>query len=182
MHDNHNHNHDHHHDGPHHHHEPRPVTFTECVRFHGHSCPGLASGYRAATAAMEALGVKRPEDEELVAICETDACGVDAIQVIAGTTAGKGNQMFFKAQLRPSPVRAYNEDPELAAENPFWTVFIYNAAHTVPIKNVPVQAEIDRIITDMTDEALLHKKTPQEAVSGAAAQIQAILDEYWAGK
>jgi formylmethanofuran dehydrogenase subunit E len=40
---------------------------------------------------MEALGVTRPEDEDLVAICETDACGVDAIQVIAGTTAGKGN-------------------------------------------------------------------------------------------
>ena len=40
---------------------------------------------------MEALGVERPEDEDLVAICETDACGVDAVQVIAGTTAGKGN-------------------------------------------------------------------------------------------
>jgi formylmethanofuran dehydrogenase subunit E len=67
------------------------VTFDDCIRFHGHSCPGLATGYRAAKAAMEALGVERPEDEDLVAICETDACGVDAIQVIAGTTAGKGN-------------------------------------------------------------------------------------------
>jgi len=74
-----------------HHHAPQPVTFEDCIRFHGHSCPGLASGYRAATAAMEVLGVTRPEDEDLVAICETDACGVDAIQVIAGTTTGKGN-------------------------------------------------------------------------------------------
>lgn len=94
MHD-HNHNHRHENDhgpGHHHHgHDPRPVTFEDCIRFHGHSCPGLASGFRAATAAMEALGVSRPEDEDLVAICETDACGVDAIQVIAGTTAGKGN-------------------------------------------------------------------------------------------
>jgi len=72
-------------------HAPQPVTFEDCIRFHGHSCPGLAFGYRAATSAMEALGVTRPEDEDLVAICETDACGVDAIQVIAGTTAGKGN-------------------------------------------------------------------------------------------
>ena len=94
MHD-HNHQHDHEgdHDHGHHHHHgaPRAVTFDDCIRFHGHSCPGLASGYRAATAAMDALGVSRPEDEDLVAICETDACGVDAIQVIAGTTAGKGN-------------------------------------------------------------------------------------------
>jgi len=74
-----------------HNHSKEPATFEDCIRFHGHSCPGLASGYRAATAAMEALGVTRPEDEDLVAICETDACGVDAIQVIAGTTAGKGN-------------------------------------------------------------------------------------------
>lgn len=92
MHD-HKHNHDtnegHGHD---HTHEVLPmVTFDDCIRFHGHSCPGLATGYRAAKAAMEALGVERPEDEDLVAICETDACGVDAIQVIAGTTAGKGN-------------------------------------------------------------------------------------------
>ena len=70
---------------------PPLATFDDCIRFHGHSCPGIASGYRAAVAAMEALGVTRPEDEDLVAICETDACGIDAIQVIAGTTAGKGN-------------------------------------------------------------------------------------------
>lgn len=90
----HHHDDDHHrddHNHHHHHHEPRPVTFEDCVRFHGHSCPGLASGYRAATAALDALGAARPEDEELVAICETDACSVDAVQVIAGTTAGKGN-------------------------------------------------------------------------------------------
>jgi formylmethanofuran dehydrogenase subunit E len=87
MHD-HDHEHGHHHE---HNHALPAVTFSDCIRFHGHSCPGLASGYRAATAAMEALGVTRPEDEDLVAICETDACGIDAIQVIAGTTAGKGN-------------------------------------------------------------------------------------------
>lgn len=75
--------------------KPQSVTYEDCVQFHGHSCPGLASGYRAATAAMTALGVARPEDEDLVAICETDACGVDAIQVIAGTTAGKGNLIMY---------------------------------------------------------------------------------------
>jgi formylmethanofuran dehydrogenase subunit E len=70
---------------------PEYPTFEECVQFHGHACPGLATGYRAAIAAMQALGVKRPYDEELVAIAETDACGVDAIQMVSGCTAGKGN-------------------------------------------------------------------------------------------
>ncbi|GAA5263526.1 FmdE family protein [Methanocalculus sp.] len=65
--------------------------FEECVTFHGHSCPGLATGYRAALAAMQALSVARPYDEELVTVAETNACGVDAIQLVTGCTAGKGN-------------------------------------------------------------------------------------------
>lgn len=70
---------------------PRYPSFEECVAFHGHACPGLATGYRVATAAMRTLGVARPYDEELVCVAETDACGVDAIQVVTGCTAGKGN-------------------------------------------------------------------------------------------
>ncbi len=61
------------------------------IAFHGHYCPGLLTGFRAAQIAMKALGVERAYDEELVAIVETDACGVDAIQVVTGCTLGKGN-------------------------------------------------------------------------------------------
>jgi formylmethanofuran dehydrogenase subunit E len=68
--------------------------FEEVVAFHGHACPGLAIGYRAARAALQALSVERPVDEELVAIVENDACGIDAIQYVAGTTMGKGNLIF----------------------------------------------------------------------------------------
>lgn len=67
----------------------------EAVKFHGHSCPGLAMGVRAGQIALERLRVTRAGDEELVAIVETDACGVDGIQVITGCTLGKGN-LFFK--------------------------------------------------------------------------------------
>ncbi len=70
-----------------------PEDFRRCVDFHGHICPGLAIGYRAAKAGMEWLAAKRAEDEEVVAIVETDACGADAIQVLTGCTFGKGN--FF---------------------------------------------------------------------------------------
>lgn len=66
----------------------------EVVDFHGHECPGLAIGYRAAVTALEKLNVNRAKDEELVAIVETDACSVDAIQVIAGCTMGKGNLIY----------------------------------------------------------------------------------------
>ena len=56
----------------------------ECVRFHGHACPGLAIGYRAAEAASERLGttLRRTEDEDIVCVSENDSCGVDSIQCI----------------------------------------------------------------------------------------------------
>ncbi len=68
--------------------------YEDAVRFHGHSCPGLALGYRMTTAALAALGAARADDEELVAIVENDACGVDAAQVVSGCSFGKGNLVF----------------------------------------------------------------------------------------
>ena len=70
------------------------MTYDEIVQFHGHECPGLVIGYRMATAAMEALDSFRAEDEELVAIVENDACGVDTLQCVTGCTFGKGNLLF----------------------------------------------------------------------------------------
>ena len=68
--------------------------FKRCEAFHGHVCGGLAIGYVAATAGMDWLRGKRALDEELVAIVETDACCVDAIQVLTGCTFGKGNLIY----------------------------------------------------------------------------------------
>jgi formylmethanofuran dehydrogenase subunit E len=70
------------------------MDYAEIVRFHGHSCPGSAIGYRMTLAAMQALDVTRADDEELVAIVENDACGVDALQYMSGCTFGKGNLIF----------------------------------------------------------------------------------------
>ena len=61
------------------------------IAFHGHFCPGLLIGYRASLIGLRELGVERAQDEELVAIVETDACGVDAVQLLTGCTLGKGN-------------------------------------------------------------------------------------------
>ncbi len=61
----------------------------QTTSFHGHWCPGLAIGIRAAEWALKEMG-KAP-DEEIVAVVETDMCGVDAIQYLTGCTFGKGN-------------------------------------------------------------------------------------------
>jgi len=66
-------------------------SFSAVARFHGHRCPGLAIGYRAAETALKELRSGRSGDEELVCIVEHDACGVDAVQYLTGCTLGKGN-------------------------------------------------------------------------------------------
>lgn len=70
-------------------------TFEDVVGFHGHVCPGLATGVRVAQAALRELG-ERAEDEELVAVAETDNCAVDAIQYLTGCTYGKGNLIHLE--------------------------------------------------------------------------------------
>ncbi len=64
-------------------------TIERTIAFHGHSCPGLAIGIRAAELALRALD--NPPPEEMVTVTETDMCGVDAIQFLTGCTLGKGN-------------------------------------------------------------------------------------------
>ncbi len=68
---------------------PQP-TLDRIIDFHGHMCAGLAMGIRAAEVALEEVGA-HSADEEVVAIVETDMCGVDAVQFMTGCTFGKGN-------------------------------------------------------------------------------------------
>jgi formylmethanofuran dehydrogenase subunit E len=70
------------------------ASWEKVVEFHGHACPGLAVGYRVAEIALANLQEKRAADEELIAVVENDACGIDAIMVLTGCTLGKGNLIF----------------------------------------------------------------------------------------
>jgi formylmethanofuran dehydrogenase subunit E len=65
----------------------------QAVAFHGHLCPGLAVGVRAAELALREIG-PHSRAEEVVAVVETDMCAVDAIQSLTGCTFGKGNLVY----------------------------------------------------------------------------------------
>lgn len=63
---------------------------------HGHKCPAMPMGLRAGMAALEALGVERAKDGQLIALVEIDSdhcatCYADGIQMATGCTFGKGN-------------------------------------------------------------------------------------------
>ena len=70
------------------------------VNFHGHACPGLAIGFRAALIAKDVLKIDdNMNDEDVVCLAETDACGVDAIQTLLKTTVGTGSlRIMYKGK------------------------------------------------------------------------------------
>ena len=69
-----------------------PEVIEQTIKFHGHSCPGLALGIRASEWALTEFG--RAVDEDIVAVVETDMCAVDAVQFLTGCTFGKGNLIY----------------------------------------------------------------------------------------
>ena len=65
-------------------------------KFHGHKCPAMPLGLRAGAAAMNKLGVERAADGQILAFVDLGeahcaTCYADGLQVIMGTTFGKGN-------------------------------------------------------------------------------------------
>ena len=66
----------------------------KCIEFHGHSCGGLAIGYKVAEYAKRLLNLTFSQDEQLVCIAENDSCSIDAIQILLGCSIGKGNLLF----------------------------------------------------------------------------------------
>ncbi len=66
------------------------------LALHGHKCPAMPMGLRVGAAAMNALGVERAKDGQLLALLELgeDHCATcfgDGVQTITGCTFGKGN-------------------------------------------------------------------------------------------
>ena len=77
--------------------------FKRCEEFHGHVCPGLSIGFRAAQAAIQKLRENRTQDEAVVTVVENDACYADAVQVLTGCTFCKGNFNSFINNLSRLP-------------------------------------------------------------------------------
>ena len=65
--------------------------YQKAGELHGHYCPGLAIGVRAAFEALRILEIKNIRCHSLYCIAESRACYQDGIQVVFGTTLGNGN-------------------------------------------------------------------------------------------
>ena len=76
--------------------------YKKAGELHGHYCPGLAIGVRAAAAALDILSPEK-KGKNLYCIAESRACYLDGIQVVFGTTVGNG-----RLEVRDSNEAAFN--------------------------------------------------------------------------
>ena len=76
--------------------------YEKAGELHGHYCPGLAIGVRAAASALDILNPEK-KGKNLYCIAESRACYLDGIQVVFGTTVGNG-----RLEVRDSNEAAFN--------------------------------------------------------------------------
>jgi ABC-type glycerol-3-phosphate transport system substrate-binding protein len=91
-------------------------------------------------------------------------------------TAGEGNRAFTRAQLRPSPVPKYNDDPALRRESPDWDTIIKVVTSTEMIPQTPAWLDVVTLLEGMADQVLDGKGGTREVLSQTAAEAQRLLD------
>ena len=139
------------------------------VAFHGHKCPAMPLGFRAAEAAMKKLGVQRARDKELHVISETGkghaaGCFLDGIMSATGCTYGKSNiektyhnKMAFTLidVVNGKAVRVRLKDEFFG--NMLHSPFVLQRRQGVPPQDVPAQIAdplVDKVL-HMPEEAFL---------------------------
>jgi multiple sugar transport system substrate-binding protein len=94
-------------------------------------------------------------------------------------SAGEGNHSFILERNRPSPVKAYTEDPALKEANPFMDAIIKDMAASVAVPVTPVHQQLKDTMRDMTEAVLFEEQSPEEALEQYAGVAQQQLDQYW---
>jgi formylmethanofuran dehydrogenase subunit E len=74
-----------------------PLPLSNAAYYHGHLCPELAIGYRAAQIASQELGLSRENAPEFFVLAENMSSAIEALQLMTGCTIG--NQNFFAYDL-----------------------------------------------------------------------------------
>lgn len=70
-----------------------PLPLSNVAYYHGHLCPELAIGYRAALIACRHLGLCRENAHEFFVLAENMSSAIEALQLVTGCTIG--NQNFY---------------------------------------------------------------------------------------
>lgn len=95
------------------------------------------------------------------------------------TVEREGAGWFMLQQKRPSPVIAYNLNPDYLKVNPLWPQVIKVMEKDVTIPITPVHRDIQQAYYTAWNQAMTGDLSPEDALKQAAAKAQQRLDEYW---
>ncbi len=134
--------------------------------FHGHRCPAMPLGYRAAEAAMNVLDVDRAQDKELYVIAETGkghaaGCFLDGIMAATGCTYGKSNiekKYYNKMAFTLIDVNG-GKSVRVRIKNDFFgnmlnSPFVQQRKQSIPPQDVPAKIAdplIDKVLSMPTE-------------------------------
>jgi ABC-type glycerol-3-phosphate transport system substrate-binding protein len=101
------------------------------------------------------------------------------IDWLCATTEAAG--WFMIQQLRPSPMKAVNQDRAYLDKLPtVWPELLQVLSKDVPVPITPVDGDISKILGQMLTEAAANKGSATDLVHQAATQSQQQLDMFWA--
>ena len=159
--------------------DPRKY-FEAGLVLHGHKCPAMPMGLRAGAAAMDALGVERARDGQLMALVEIGedhcaTCFADGVQMITGCTVGKGNirklhygkwglTLIDKKRGRAVRVVPRAEVMQANKETPFFTEYRNQG---VPASEVP-----EEVVAPLVERVM-------SMPAGRIFQISEVFDRKW---
>lgn len=136
-------------------------------QLHGHKCPAMPLGLRAGAAAMNALGVERSQDGQLVALVELGDghcahCFADGIQMITGCTFGKGNiQKLGYGKFGVTLIDRASE----------------RAVRVVPRAEAQLASKKSVFFTEYREKGIPASQVPPEVVEPMIAQVMSAPDE-----
>jgi formylmethanofuran dehydrogenase subunit E len=143
--------------------------FESGLMFHGHKCPAMPLGLRMGAAAMNALGVGRAEEGQLLALVELGEehcshCLADGIQMITGCTFGKGNirqlgyGKFGLTLVDRATRRAVRVVPRAQAQNAMKQTAYFTEYR---VKGIPASQVPDEVVEPLIQNVLA---APEEEI------------------
>ena len=90
--------------------------------------------------------------------------------------------LFMLRQGRPSPVRAFNDNPAYFEVNPYWLVVGEALAWATPLPSYPFTRRVMDIFAGALGGVAWAAEAPTAALERASGEAQAVIDEYWQGQ
>lgn len=139
------------------------------LKFHGHKCPAMPMGLRAGLAALQALGVERAKNKELMVISETGkghaaGCFLDGVMTATGCTYGKSNiqKLYYNKMAFTLIDVKHNRSVRVSLKPEFFegalnSPFVQQRAKGVEPQDIPaeiVDPLVEKVL-DLPDEQFL---------------------------